>query len=242
MGDNPLDRNKLGANWTQIYPQTNITNSVQDVSTGSGFGYSLGNPGWHNWGKDYAFTENLSWVKGPHTFKFGMFYNRDNKAQTGNWGLEGNINFGSSASLSQDTGNGIANMMLGNFQNFSQQSAHVFPYFRFWELDFYAQDSWKVSRRLTIEYGVRVAHMVPTYTVVRDGTAGGEGTWTLYTVDLSKYDASQETHHQPEQRLHRRQSADGAGSARARLRSLQRHECRVLALEDHATAAHRICL
>ena len=191
VGTNPLSRDTLGANWNQIYPATNITNSVPDVTTNSGFGFSLGDPGWHNWGKDYAATENLSWVHGKHTMKFGMFYNRDDKAQTGNWGLEGSVNFASSSSMPLDTGNGIANMMLGNFNTYSQQSAHVFPYFRFWEIDFYAQDSWKVSQRLTIEYGIRFAHMIPTYTVVRGGTAGGEGTWTLYSVDLSKYSAYQ---------------------------------------------------
>lgn len=191
VGNNPLDRGTLGAAWQQIYPNTNITNSVPDVTTNSGFGYSLGDPGWHNWGKDYGATENLSWIHGSHSFKFGMFYNRDDKAQTGNWALEGNVNFGSSSSMPLDTGNGIANMMLGNFNAYSQQSAAVFPYFRFWELDFYAQDSWKVSKRLTIDYGIRFAHMIPTYTVVRGGTPGGEGTWTLYSVDLSKYNAGQ---------------------------------------------------
>ncbi len=32
--------------------------------------------------------------------------------------------------------------------------------------------------------------MTPTYTVVRGGTPGGEGTWTLYSVDPSKYNAA----------------------------------------------------
>ncbi len=190
VGDNPLNRTTLGANWTQLYPQTNITNSVQDVTTNSGYGFSLGDPGWHNTGKDYGLTENLSWVYGSHTFKFGMYYNRDFKTQTGNWGLEGSINFSSSSSMPQDTGNGIANMMLGNFNNFSQASGHIYPWFRFWELDGYAQDSWKVSQRMTVEYGIRIVHMLPTYTQVRGGTPGGEGTWTLYSVDLSKYDTS----------------------------------------------------
>ena len=36
---------------------------------------------------------------GSHTFKFGMYYNRDFKTQTGNWGLEGSINFSPSASM-----------------------------------------------------------------------------------------------------------------------------------------------
>ena len=190
VGDNPLNRSTLGANWTQLYPATNITNSVQDVTTNSGFGFSLGDPGWHNVGKDYAATENLTWVHGSHTIKFGMYYNRDFKSQTGNWGLEGSINFSSSASMPMDTGNGIANMMLGNFNNFSQSSGHIYPWFRFWQLDAYAQDSWKVSRRLTIEYGARFSHLTPTYTLVRGGTPGGEGTWDVYSVDLSKYNAS----------------------------------------------------
>ena len=188
---NPLNRNALGANWTQLYPQTNITNSVQDVSTGNGgINFSLGDPGWHNTGKDYSVTENVSWVKGKHTMKFGMFYNQDFKTQTGNWGLEGNINFSPSAQLPTDTGNGLANLMLGNFNNFSQANGAVYPWFRFWEADVYAQDSWKVSKRLTVDFGLRFVHMTPTYTQVRGGTPGGEGTWTLYSVDLSKYNAS----------------------------------------------------
>ncbi len=190
VGTNPLNRNTLGADWTQLYPMTNITNSVPDVTTNNGFGWSLGDPGWHNWGKDYGATENLTWVRGRHTVKFGIFYNRDDKAQTGTWGMEGGINFSSTSSMPNDTGNGIANLMLGNFNSYSQPSAAVYPWFRFWEVDAYAQDSWKVTKRLTLEYGIRIPFMTPTYTVVRGGTPGGEGTWTLYSVDLSKYNAA----------------------------------------------------
>ena len=32
-------------------------------------------------------------------------------------------------------------------------------------------------------------HIVPTFTQVRGGTPGGEGTWKLYTVDLNKYNS-----------------------------------------------------
>jgi hypothetical protein len=190
VGVNPISRTALGAAWAQLYPNTNITNSVPDVTTNAGVNFSLGDPGWHNWGKDYSATENMTWIKGAHSIKFGMFLNLDNKAQTGNWGMEGNINFGSSASMPNDTGNGLANLMLGNFNSYSQQSGAVFPYFRFWEADAYVQDSWKVSKRLTVELGLRVPHMVPTYTVYRDGTPGNEGAWRLYSVDLKQYTAS----------------------------------------------------
>jgi hypothetical protein len=189
-GTNPLSRDKLGTAWAQLYPNSNITNSTPDVTTNSGFGFGLGNPGWHNWGKDYSITENMTWIKAAHTLKFGVFLNRDDKAQTGTWPQQGSINFSSSAQMPNDTGNGIANLMLGNFNNFSQPSGAVFPYFRFLEMDAYVQDSWKVSKRLTLDLGMRMPYMVPTYTVVRNGTPGGEGNWRLYSVDLKQYTAS----------------------------------------------------
>ncbi len=189
VGTNPLDRNTIGATFPELYPQTNLTNSIPNVTTNSGVGYSLGNPGWHNDGKDYAFTENVSLVKSAHTFKFGYYYNRDNKKQTATWPQNSNIDFSPSSSMPLDTGNGLANLMLGNYQTYGQASAAVYPYFRFLAHEAYAQDSWKVSRRLTVEYGIRFEHQVPTFTYTRGGTPGGEGTWTLYSVDLSKYNS-----------------------------------------------------
>ena len=190
VGTNPVSRTALGTTWTQLYPLSNITDSTPDVNTGAGVNYGLGNPGWHNWGKDYAITENFTYIKGSHSLKFGVYLNRDDKAQTGTWPQQGSINFASSSSMPNDTGNGLANLMLGNFQNFTQPSGAVFPYFRFLEADAFVQDSWKISRRLTVELGLRFAHMTPTYTVYRNGTPGGEGAWRLYSVDLSKYQAS----------------------------------------------------
>jgi hypothetical protein len=126
-GTNPIDRNTLGANFGQVFPATNITNSVPDLNTGvNGVGFSLGDPGWHNWGKDYAATENVSWVKGSHNLKVGVFYNRDDKAQTGTWGMEGNIYFNPNSTMAQDTGNGLANLMLGNFSSYTNYSGAVF--------------------------------------------------------------------------------------------------------------------
>lgn len=186
---NPIDRNTLGANWTQLYPAANITNNVPDFSAGA-IGSSWGSPGWHNDGKDYAFTENVTWVKKSHILKMGFYYNRDNKKQTGNWGFSGNINFNGSAAMVNDTNNGLANLMLGNFQTYSQANAHVYPYFRFQSWEMFAQDSWKLSKRLTFEYGIRYQHTTPTYTYTRDGTPPTEGTWLLYNVDLTQYNSS----------------------------------------------------
>ncbi len=198
VGANPVTINAIGATFPQLYPQTNITNSIPNVTTSTGSGYStsdnalttnwnLGDPGWHNWGKDYAITENITKVLGQHTIKFGAYINWDKKAQTATWPQNASIDFSSSASMPLDTGNGLANLMLGNFNNYSEANAAIYPYFGFQEQDAYIQDSWKVSRRLTVNYGLRFARVEPTYTIVRGGTPGGEGTFKLYSVDLSKY-------------------------------------------------------
>jgi hypothetical protein len=198
VGDNPVSIDSIGATFPQLYPATNITNSIPNVTTGAGTGtstasggsttsWNLGDPGWHNWGKDFAFTENITKVNGAHTFKFGTYINWDRKAQTATWPQNASIDYSSSASMPLDTSNGLANLMLGNFNSYSQANAAIFPYFGFSEQDLYAQDSWKVTPRLTVNYGLRYARIVPTYTIVRGGTPGGEGTFTLYSVDLSKY-------------------------------------------------------
>jgi hypothetical protein len=191
VGNNPVSISAIGATFPQLYPQTNITNSIPNVSTGNGgISFGLGDPGWHNWGKDYGITENVTKVMGQHTIKFGAYINWDKKAQTATWPQNASIDFSPSASMPLDTGNGLANLMLGNFNNYSEANAAIYPYFGFQEQDLYVQDSWKVNSRLTVNYGLRFAHVVPTYTIVRGGTPGGEGTFHLYSVDLAKYNAA----------------------------------------------------
>jgi len=189
------NRDALGANFTQLYPMTNVANYLSDFQAPAGNGIpgmtlAWGDPGWHNDGKDYALTENLSWVKKSHTMKFGFYYNRDNKKQTATWGQEGEIDFFGGKTNPGDTGAGLANLLLGNLNHYGQPAQSVYPYFRFQSWEGYAQDSWKVNRKLTLEYGLRFQHTTPTYTYTREGTVGGEGTFKLYMPDIGKWSAA----------------------------------------------------
>ena len=190
--DQNADRTALGVNFAQLYPLTNVANYIPDFQADAGNGLpgmtvAFGDPGWHNDGKDYAFTENLTWVKKAHILKFGFYYNRDNKKQTATWGQEGNIQFYGGKNNHGDTGSNLANLLLGNLSSYSQANQSVYPYFRFQSWEGYIQDSWKITQRLTLEYGARLQVTTPTYTYTRDASAGAEGTYQLYMPDVAKY-------------------------------------------------------
>src|SRR5260370_32791640 len=52
-------------------------------------------------------------------------------------------------------------MLIGQASNYVEQNFNVVPAFRFIRTEFYGTDSWKVSRRLTLDYGLRISHLGP---------------------------------------------------------------------------------
>ena len=62
-----------------------------------------------------------------------------------------------------DTGFGYANAAIGVFQSFNQASAYPTGQYRYTNLEFYVQDTWKVKPRLTLDYGLRFYYIQPQY-------------------------------------------------------------------------------
>jgi len=57
-------------------------------------------------------------------------------------------------------------MVLGNFSSYTEASDTGMGWFRFTQAEFYAQDNWKVSRRFSLDLGVRAQYMQPQYSVL----------------------------------------------------------------------------
>src|SRR5439155_1753605 len=85
-------------------------------------------------------------------------------------------------SFVSDTNNGVANLVLGNYFNVTQGNGIFFGAFRFHQFEMYGQDTWKLNRKLTLDYGLRWAYIGPTYTVKP---------FLQYYFDPSKYDPAQ---------------------------------------------------
>ncbi len=109
----------------------------------------------------YTFSDNLSIVKGAHSFKTGFTFERTGKWQQGGQGnYLGFYNFSSTSAMPQDTGNGYANAYVGNFQQYNE-GWRVMGDFWFTGVEAYVQDNWRVSRRVTLDLGVRFYHLAP---------------------------------------------------------------------------------
>lgn len=168
-----LTRSAIGYTAPQIFPANNTMNLVPIVS---GWGSVAGTPANINWlnrwgetGNDYikpSFADNLSITHGNHTFKFGTYFERllNSEAPGGNW--SGTLNFGTAGAFTTalgSTGYAYANALLGNFQTYSEQSGRPFTNNEIHLLQSYAQDEWKVNRRLTLNYGLRLGYHTPFF-------------------------------------------------------------------------------
>ncbi len=99
---------------------------------------------------------------GRHTVKTGFYSTNSFKAQQ-RQGWAGSINFGNDANNPLDSGFGFANAALGVFSSYNQFSRYVEGSYVYNNTEGYVQDNWKVTSRLTLDYGVRLVHQQPQY-------------------------------------------------------------------------------
>lgn len=114
---------------------------------------------------NYTLADDLHWVKGSHTFSFG-FHGELAKVDVDNqFQQPGQFQFTSNLLVS----NALADFLLGGLTGFQQASGQYFNN-RYHVTGYYAQDSWKANRRLTLNYGIRYEPFSPQHeTLGRQG-------------------------------------------------------------------------
>ena len=106
-------------------------------------------PGQSHNGPLWSVVEDISWIKGSHQIGFGGGIYRQMLNYWSGVNAVGTATFDGSVS-----GLPLADFMLGRPSTFNQGTIYGF-YSRQFYGSLYIQDSWKISRNLTVNYGVR---------------------------------------------------------------------------------------
>ncbi|HSU18967.1 MAG TPA: carboxypeptidase-like regulatory domain-containing protein, partial [Acidobacteriaceae bacterium] len=117
------------------------------------------------WGRNnYTFNDDLHWVKGNHNFAFGGHFELSKVDVTNVYTSYGSFSFNSVTSkIGSNTyyyPNAYGNFLMGFMSGFGQGNYELvndrnhFP-------GVYGQDSWKATRRLQLNYGVRWESFAP---------------------------------------------------------------------------------
>ena len=158
------ERGTYGITYPYLFPGTKffdqkiptiVVTGLSTIDTGPYPGY------WAGFVEDL--TDNMTKILGNHTIKFGatIEYAGQNDQiqlttasppQTNN--QNGEFRFLDSGSP-DTTGLGIANALLGNFNDYAESGAKPETPWVATSLDWFIQDNWKATRNLTIHYGVR---------------------------------------------------------------------------------------
>jgi hypothetical protein len=108
-------------------------------------------------------TDNLSKVFGTHTLKFGGFVEYAIKHESPFRPYNSTILFDKDSANPGDSNWAFSNALLGNYQQYQQFSKTLIEDAPYWNYEFFAQDSWKASRKLTVNYGMRMNFVPALY-------------------------------------------------------------------------------
>jgi Carboxypeptidase regulatory-like domain/TonB-dependent Receptor Plug Domain len=177
-----LQRSVLNYTAPQLFPDNNKLGTIPRATNWGGvLGVAPANINWlDRWGEignDYikpSFADNLSITHGDHSYKFGVYYERllNSEAPGGQW--SGVFNFaGNDSNYTAALGNtsyAYANALIGDFRNYQESTARPFTNLSLTLVQWYAQDQWKLTRRLTLNYGVRLGYHSPFTQIDQQGS------------------------------------------------------------------------
>jgi hypothetical protein len=160
-----VSKSTLGITLPQFYPQLNPLNLIPWATFGG-----ITNAASFTWDQRFPtksadtvfdLTNNLTHIRGSHTLKAGLYYERV-RYFGGIWGTNfGSFDFSSDTNNPLDTRYAYSNALLGVFRSYQESNTRVETNGRGNTFDWFVQDTFKVTRRLTLDYGMRFTWYTP---------------------------------------------------------------------------------
>ncbi len=128
-------------------------NGLPSVNFNSGItGFGKGKGGF-SFSRNFQFNDNLTWNRGRHTLKFGGDVRRLRAAS--NLGFVGSDNYGNYNFDGRYSGRDLADFLLGVPYQSAYANVKADTDGLSWHFSLFAQDSFRVNQKLTLEYGFR---------------------------------------------------------------------------------------
>jgi hypothetical protein len=163
-----INRSTVGVNFAPLFPKSGSQepNYIPQFTFGgipnapnvSGAQY----PG-QTYNPTFSAAYNLTNIIGNHTLKFGIYIERTNADIYTYNQWRGLIGFDQSNANPLDSGFAYSNALLGNFLSYSESNGRTLGIYRFVNVEGYAQDKWRITPKLTVDYGLRIYHLPPQY-------------------------------------------------------------------------------
>lgn len=171
---NKFQRSQYGINYPYIFQQKEIFDKVPTIDGVDQFVSIDGGPyPASSTGPIYQFSNHWTNIRGNHTIKFGGYFERSgqndfdqiNVAGTPGGTNNQNGRFVFSNGTTGGTGVAIGNVAIGLFDTYAEIGQRSFTPYRGHMFEWFAQDSWKATPKLRLEYGLRHTIIQPYYSL-----------------------------------------------------------------------------
>ncbi len=152
------NRDKLGIKIPELFPE-NDGNVIPIITLNSSYATMSVARVYLKKLFNLEMSDNMTFIKGKHQFKFGGIYSFGGNRENPN-GPATNGNFGFTTAFSRDP---VANMLLGYATTYSETEHFVVSHARFGMAELYAQDDFRATSRLTLNYGLRYSMYLNPY-------------------------------------------------------------------------------
>ncbi len=137
-----------------LMPSVGVSGGI-GYDTG-GFSLDTGYFPWNNANPTYTYKDQLTRIIGGHNLFFGAYLVAAEKNEFNSPYIQGILGF-DNTDTAISTGNAFADFLTGQIASFNQTNQKVKYYNRYKIVEPYFQDDWHVSKRLTLNLGLRVS-------------------------------------------------------------------------------------
>ena len=163
-----LQRDKVGFNVGQFNPDANPLKMLpaavfSGVTAPATIAYDGRFP-LNTTHKTFTVNDNITKIRNAHIIKAGFYYDFYFRGASDNTIIPfGKFDFGRDVNNPLDTNYAYSNTVLGIFRSYTETTKRPFAEWRLSNIEWFAQDTWKATRRLTLDYGIRFMLVAPIW-------------------------------------------------------------------------------